>query len=60
MRSLGEKNVNTLREYARNAGHTVDHLILHQNDYKELCKNLLTHNEPKLIVFSIPHGAVGD
>ncbi|KAK5054485.1 hypothetical protein LTR84_001376 [Exophiala bonariae] len=55
-----EENVNKLREYARNAGHNVDHLIVHQNDYKELCESLEAPNEPKLFVFSIPHGAVGD
>lgn len=57
---LGEENVSKLREYARTVGHNVDHLIVHQKDYKELCESLETPEEPKLFVFSIPHGAVGD
>jgi 6-phosphogluconate dehydrogenase len=52
--------VKKLREYAVNEGHNVDQLIIHQKDYKELCDSITSPDAPKLFIFSIPHGGVGD
>lgn len=50
-----EQNVHVLRDHAKEA--KVEKQIIHQKDYKELCDSL---DKPKVFVFSIPHGSVGD
>ena len=50
-----EENVRLLLDHAKEA--KVQDKIVHQKDYKELCESL---DKPKVFVFSIPHGSVGD
>lgn len=50
-----EDNVHLLIDHAKEA--KVQDKIVHQKDYKELCSSL---DKPKVFVFSIPHGSIGD
>jgi 6-phosphogluconate dehydrogenase len=50
-----EENVHSLLEHAKEA--KVQDKVVHQKDYEELCESL---DKPKVFVFSIPHGSVGD
>ncbi|EXJ68261.1 uncharacterized protein A1O5_08876 [Cladophialophora psammophila CBS 110553] len=53
-----EENVKQLQDHAESihAGNR----IVHQKDYRELCESISSPDSPKLFVFSIPHGPVGD
>ncbi|KAH0844728.1 6-phosphogluconate dehydrogenase (decarboxylating) [Fonsecaea monophora] len=53
-----EENVKQLQEHAE-AIQARDRIV-HQKDYKELCESISSPGSPKLFVFSIPHGSVGD
>ncbi|KAK5464989.1 hypothetical protein LTS15_001552 [Exophiala xenobiotica] len=53
-----EENVKKLQQEATDTG--LDKSIHAQKDYKEMCESLASGTEPKLFVFSIPHGGAGD
>ncbi|KIX94389.1 uncharacterized protein Z520_09775 [Fonsecaea multimorphosa CBS 102226] len=53
-----EENVKQLQEHAESIHE--ENRIVHQKDYKELCESISSPDSPKLFVFSIPHGSVGD
>jgi 6-phosphogluconate dehydrogenase len=50
-----EKNAQLLLDHAKATNNQSK--IVHHKDYKELCQSL---DKPKVFVFSIPHGSVGD
>ncbi|KAI9705239.1 MAG: hypothetical protein M1820_005237 [Bogoriella megaspora] len=50
-----DEAINYLLEQAKTS--KVDHMLHKHKDYKELCESL---DSPKLFVFSLPHGDVGD
>lgn len=53
-----EDNVHQLLEQAKTL--KTNHKIIHETDYEQLCKSILTDGQPRLFVFSIPHGSAGD
>lgn len=54
-----EENVHKLTEMAKTL--KTNHKILHESSYEQLCKSIESSpDEPRLFVFSIPHGDVGD
>lgn len=53
-----ENNVKDLQDRAKSIN--AEDKIVHQKDYKDLCESLSSTGSPKLVVFSIPHGSVGD
>ncbi|EHY55780.1 hypothetical protein HRR83_009220 [Exophiala dermatitidis] len=53
-----EENTQKLEEEAK-AIH-LEHRVVKQKDYKDLSESLSSPGEPKLFVFSTPHGSVGD
>ncbi|KIW95194.1 uncharacterized protein Z519_03778 [Cladophialophora bantiana CBS 173.52] len=55
---MSEENVKQLQEHAESIHGS--NRIERQKDYKELCENILSPDSPKLFVFSIPHGPVGN
>ncbi|KPI37561.1 6-phosphogluconate dehydrogenase, decarboxylating [Cyphellophora attinorum] len=53
-----EENVHQLLHMAKKL--KTDHKIVHEKDYEQLCKSISVPSQPRLFVFSIPHGTVGD
>ena len=50
-----EESVNQVLETAKKDG--LQHMLEKHEDYKDLCDSL---DKPKVFVFSLPHGTVGD
>ena len=53
-----KRNIEELESYARNSHHA--DRITHHNDHKSLCDALRAAGNPKVFMFSIPHGGAAD
>jgi 6-phosphogluconate dehydrogenase len=55
LKRISTKNAQLLPDHAKATN--TRYKVIHHKDYKELCRLL---DKPKVFVFSIPHGSVGD
>jgi 6-phosphogluconate dehydrogenase len=55
LKCISTKNAQLLLDYAKATN--TRYKVIHHKDYKEVCRLL---DKPKVFVFSIPHGSVGD